>query len=1281
MNRENLDSEIYNENKVPGSPSGCDSFTRPEEISALSKFLKHVREVQEEHTELGKDNLVVPIGDSTGKFPIIEKLEDEISIMPEHIDESEFSREEFLSKLQNRLVSGLPSENEEKEKLEKRLINLLKNQSEETITELETEIVVRPDNDLSKKSEIENNTGELIEELPDNKIGLIDDRNINLDDTVVELEITEEEELEDTQIKLDGISEVELEDNKEILEVKEKVHSLEDEKILLDDISEVSDLKDKKILLENISEVSGLKDEKILLEDISDVNELSNIIENLEINKDPELIDNRVDLEVPSEIELENELVNLENTESDIKLEDSIEKIEVNEDLDLSQSLVDLDVKENLELSDSIIDLEVSDEVELSNTLISGDWDDEITSLEDFISGIDNYRDEDIDLYKGKESLHVEEKTRLSSTIENLLIGNKDIKLENEVEELVGKIEEVKLKDSITTLDGVFDKEVNLSDTKEVLDFSLINDIPALSKYIKKIDVDSKDIDLESDYIKLEETKDGPRREGDYSFFQNDQEKSQEVDLPGEKENLSQATKPENDDDYFYFDPNVEGNKLYDAVIEAPNLENDPEEVLKKKVEKLEESKTGPRKLDHYDYFQNEEEIKSGEVLRAGDIQIPLATAPGNNSDRYKYIDIIENGNEGELYESIMEFGMLKDASGKVDGNQTNFGMSGWLSKVKSLVQAYLIPGNPDNKKVLDISEHRAKQFEQHINKETNLALEVMKKSLSVGKFKEDAPEYKLPDFSIKGFNFNDYLRYAAEKIVGLASKLIGDRTVRQLLLKETLALLVWARDELEIATDSYRSRLPGNTGILSTIIQGGASLDSLKKAAISTVGELIGTKNSLENPINRPEKDKETKEIRTLGWKKGNNRPDNIVEDSNPDSSSNSSKGGFLNKLKDFTMGSSPEMDYSFEKSYLVNDLGLQTTLKDLIGATPDIFNSVSVEDLFDLFKYSDNITTSNNITTNNLGEYKVMTLDTNNYWEITLEPYVGSLNGNYTFLPFFEETLIDVEKRHGYKRLTKEQPYFRGWIPITSFELQKEKLVNKTIGLFDGEISYPTSVELTNELRLTIVDDQYKTWRRYFETCLNCMVYACTPKLYIATPADKYSRPKKYTQEEIAQAQEDYEAGLRDSPIYDEVYFVDGNLIRRGNNNYDYFGGYSEGLTEINKNYQLISSYKNICFICKIYVMTPQKSTINKYSLLLTLKDFSEERSGEIDGSGTDLSLSFSIVGENPVDRLNAFSSDVTDMKSEAKKSRDEAKQQEKARKAGNLTSGVMNSVASLI
>jgi len=46
----------------------------------------------------------------------------------------------------------------------------------------------------------------------------------------------------------------------------------------------------------------------------------------------------------------------------------------------------------------------------------------------------------------------------------------------------------------------------------------------------------------------------------------------------------------------------------------------------------------------------------------------------------------------------------------------------------------------------------------------------------------------------------------------------------------------------------------------------------------------------------------------------------------------------------------------------------------------------------------------------------------------------------------------------------------------------------------------------------------------------------------------------------------------------------------------------------------------------------MTPQKSTINKYELLLTLKDFIEERSGEIESGGNDLTVAFSIVGENP-------------------------------------------------
>ena len=51
-----LIDDIQKDNKIPGSP-GCDKLTKPEEIAALSRFLKKVREVQEEHVGLETDSL------------------------------------------------------------------------------------------------------------------------------------------------------------------------------------------------------------------------------------------------------------------------------------------------------------------------------------------------------------------------------------------------------------------------------------------------------------------------------------------------------------------------------------------------------------------------------------------------------------------------------------------------------------------------------------------------------------------------------------------------------------------------------------------------------------------------------------------------------------------------------------------------------------------------------------------------------------------------------------------------------------------------------------------------------------------------------------------------------------------------------------------------------------------------------------------------------------------------------------------------------------------------
>ena len=47
-----MDEEIRKDNKVPGS---CEQFTKPEEISALGKYLRKLRTTYEENTSLEKD--------------------------------------------------------------------------------------------------------------------------------------------------------------------------------------------------------------------------------------------------------------------------------------------------------------------------------------------------------------------------------------------------------------------------------------------------------------------------------------------------------------------------------------------------------------------------------------------------------------------------------------------------------------------------------------------------------------------------------------------------------------------------------------------------------------------------------------------------------------------------------------------------------------------------------------------------------------------------------------------------------------------------------------------------------------------------------------------------------------------------------------------------------------------------------------------------------------------------------------------------------------------------
>lgn len=425
-----------------------------------------------------------------------------------------------------------------------------------------------------------------------------------------------------------------------------------------------------------------------------------------------------------------------------------------------------------------------------------------------------------------------------------------------------------------------------------------------------------------------------------------------------------------------------------------------------------------------------------------------------------------------------------------------------------------------------------------------------------------DAPAIeKLKNIGIKALNkggVSSYLRYAAEQVVG-----IGDWTrgsLRTQLINEALALLVRSRDQLEKVAKINRDRLPGDDNALvsglAEAASGGlgsalgrygytgfdpkAGVQDLIKTGVNMgkniAGRVFGRSPVPNEPFNRPKKDDEY---------------------------------GKISVKFNTNIGSSYTSEPNIFKVPIGTGIGI--TLSDLCGENKrETYKIGSLEELNDILNNSELITTANKI---NKGTRR--TLDSNMYWEVVLKPWVYNLgdkysNGGYSFLPSIKEinTINLVESGI----ITT----YNKWIPISSFELQKSKLTTKSLGLFDGEINYPVTSEYTNEFRMTVVDDQWKSWKHYFQKCSDVSVYNSEPH-----PIDYYKE-------------------TRPTP------------------------------TAVDKSTLCAAFYKNIAFSIEIYIMTPQMSTIRKFHILAVLRDFSEEYTGESDSGGSDLNVSFSIVGE---------------------------------------------------
>jgi hypothetical protein len=1173
MRERNIENEILKQNKIPG----CDQLTRPEEVKALSKYLKSIRTTQENHTSLEKDNLELP-GRTTGRIPEINSLEDYIegldgvrgikSLYKESSREPLSDNRNSDSAENHGLYTEKTRENlydPRKTELEKHREDIVnkKNILEPTLEDRREELTEEPKElkslgteklNLEGVRDVRNlyiNTKENLKvpekdlELGKERESLIDNHNLELDLTRIDLEgfkdlsykeqleVDSKNELDTTRISLEKTIETsELSSYREDLkETPEELDKLEDHREKLNSGKDnLKELEDTKVKLRNPVDDAELSKTKVSLERTVEDKELETYRENL--RKTPEELD-----------ELENHKESLRSgeelkslPEDKITLGGTVKVLE-----ELGNTKIDLEGTEESEIStleDYRENLSVEDNNSLEDTRIdlTGTKEAEMSELEDYLDDLENTKD-----YEASEL----EDTRIDLT------GTKEFEPKSLEDERIN-LEGTKEYES----SSLEDERIDLKGTEEA-------EPESLEDFIDKLE-DTRDFELEDEKLELPETS-GDGYEG-YTPLGPEELDSLGGNINNFYDSLLEvpeiADAPRQSGDYTPLGPeeldSLGGDlgNFYDSILEVPETDNEnylsPEEV-EKIIENPEQQ---------YNYKDKLPEVAKGNSA-------PRVETEGS----YNYLSpeevekIIENptyfyNQQKEIPETDNENYLSPEEVEKIIENPTYF-----YNQQKEIPDAQA----PDGQEIYKYSENPELSSEQ-----------------------VEGPPMKLPKFGLESLNLSNYLRWTAEKAVGWTG-VHGE--ARQLLVNETLAGLVVARDELEKVTKSNRYRLPGNDGgLLGDLVSGGVSgaLDNLGDKLGDAVNSIVGSKSvDISNPLNRPDENK----FKYNGFEEANTRSTSSNA-SNPiksqsvfsydeiellskitnEGAKKNSSSSFWKKagsaLKDMALGSSGgERTYSFKNNY-ISGKGILITLEELCGISSDTDDTNTVEGLYNVLKSSPFITTPDKFTSTGYSNYNIQTLDTNAFWEIALEPYAGPENGDLNYLPGIHEINIRNIVMHGVNTA------YNKWIPFTSFDLQKSKMTSKTLSLYDGEISYPVSMEFTNELRITIADDQYKSWRRYFEECAKAAIYNSeghTSDYYILPP-DEYS------------------------------------------------------LTAIDTNNVCIAMYKNICFRCRIYVMTPQYSTIQKFDLLLVMKDFSEEYTGDIGDGAGDLTVSFSIVGENP-------------------------------------------------
>lgn len=1023
----------------------------------------------------------------------------------------------------------------------------------------------------------------------------------------------------------------------------------------------------------------------------------------LKLSEEVDLMPGKVEDAKPSE-----SLVNLAINQKKEELPDSVVELKDKRTLELSEkkfeisenkiqpkkSLLELAIENDVQLNDDSLQLNIGERVNPKETLVNLQGPEKITSLSEYLEKLAVTND--VDLPDDKVFLHPGTEVKPEKEITNLSIGE-SVKPEEKkltIDAPFIKPEEKKLE--------IEEKEVELPENKQYI----FENLTEPSEKILKIE--NEEIDPSEKLIKIGENEVIPVRKRllmspdseDITSFKEgysrnwlgdnlDNDSSNEIT----KEELAETQKLDNipsnvdsgTDIKFWGDHKKQwiGDNIA-HIREDGTIINGSDRIEKNELKKTQKTLDLPENDSKSSWLgDNNSEVISESSIE--DYSAPLFDLIQQPNETEK----ISLGGEGEKdylnldsvqYETYVK---IKNTVEQLNGTPS----ANWAKRLLSYLQAVLSRTEGWRKKISDADFEGLKALlENKINVKVNTILpedaastgDITKRSThnggnyerdwlgdNHGDSGEEITKDDLPDKKItrpkhhsanetavnniinadgvldtvravgnSSISLSGSLRSVAELTADLTGKLIKDSSIKQDVLDSVLYGLVQARDALKRTMSSSPNRLPGNSGLggtLGNLLLGNGSLADRAKSAIGTALD----SGSRQSPLNRPKYDAGKGRTDQKLWNNGTGDI-TFATDYLGKLIEKEDREDYFRFINDGLFDETRDTQFSTEFS------GIRTTLEDLCPIDQNGAMS-SLEDLKELLSKSPYITTADKV---NKG--RSMTLDSNHVWELRLFPYLGHLNGNCSWLPNIAEINSINYIDHGVRTTWCD------WIPVNSFELQSRKMIQKTLGLYDGEISFPVSMEFTNELRISLIDDQYKSWKRYFELCSECSTYLTKMMNY---------------------------EGNNVSCLNTTGSVIGGNTKDYTQLTGDDLLNYSD-TTPIVKGVVCPGMYKNLAFRCLIYVMTPQMSTIQKFDLLLVLKDYSIEYMGEPDSSSPDLTLSFSVVGENPDYNLNINTGTFTPKETKSKEElKAERKAQRKENRKKNAVSTLKNAVNSSI